>query len=120
MKFNRGDKVRINHKAPEWIREFIKYSRTRTVEGSFYNKAQQHRLYQLYGDIPFSFRASMLKPVTSEQLVKTGRPKRRRTYIKHETTTPYLKSTDSRVVGVSNTRIPLVRIFPIQSEVGVL
>jgi hypothetical protein len=82
MKYQTGDKVRvIKGRVPKWVRDlYLQHTRTRTIQGSVYIESQEHRLYQIWGDIPYSFRASQLIKVNRNERRKIGRPREKRQY----------------------------------------
>lgn len=87
-KFRIGDKVRVNKRAPKYIREEFKRSRTRTIVDICYDDRAQHCLYELGGRgksmVGYWFRGYMLTPVTETAKTIMGRPKTKRKYTRRQ------------------------------------
>ncbi|KKN45075.1 hypothetical protein LCGC14_0686570 [marine sediment metagenome] len=81
-KFNVGDKVRLNKRAPGYYGHLLQ--RTRTIISIFYDDEKQGNTYELGargrgGSLGF-FRSYMLSGVSPAQASKIGRPKTKRSY----------------------------------------
>lgn len=79
-KFEVGAKIRVNKRAPQWVRDDLKYQRTRTIVASQCDPTWGCRLYDLgapgksvHG---YLFRSYMLDRVNGEQMQARGQPRK--------------------------------------------
>lgn len=79
-KFEIGDKVRVNKRAPQYIKDDLKWKRTRAISLVWYDSDMQCCFYELYSKLGYAFRSYMLTKVKGNQLRKIGRPKTKRGY----------------------------------------
>ncbi len=88
-KFKIGDKVRLNRRTPKYIREELKWQRTRTIKNVWYDPTLQCSLYDLgkqgKGVVGYAFRGYMLTPVSRRLKHTRGKPRVKRSY-RHKNT----------------------------------
>ncbi len=81
-KFNIGDKVRLNRRAPGYYCHLLQ--RSRTIISVFYDDTKQCNTYELgargRGSSLGFFRSYMLSRVSPAQAKKVGRPRTKRGY----------------------------------------
>lgn len=102
-KFNTGDKVRFNGRAPDYIIQDLR-RRSRTIVGIIHDRGNKCCYYEIgdrgKGSQGYLFRAYMLVPVNGQAHV-IGRPRKRRKYNRKVNSKVLLAPQNQILGGVS-------------------